>query len=75
MSDTGWETKYEAPKGQVWVCGACGKLSTNRAVSYGSGWDESCFINAVLCYADSVESDGARVVKAKAVAGAEPPNE
>lgn len=46
-----------APEGQVWVCGACGKTSRTR---YGfdatnvrvasPGWDESCMLNAVLCY-------------------------
>lgn len=43
-----------APEGEVFVCGACGKRSRDR---YGSeaidqGWDESCMLNAVLCYAD-----------------------
>lgn len=46
-----------APEGQVWVCGACGKRSRDR---YGyqpidRGWDESCFLNAVLCHEDSLE--------------------
>ena len=41
-----------APEGQVYVCGACGKQSRDL---YGfqkisSGWDESCMLNAVLCY-------------------------
>lgn len=45
MSDK-WKTQYEAPAGQVWVCGACGKYGKNRS-SFG---DESCFLNAVLCY-------------------------
>jgi hypothetical protein len=43
-----------APDGQVWVCAACGKTSKDR---YGDdksswGWDESCMLNSVLCYAD-----------------------
>lgn len=41
---------YPAPEGKVWVCTACGKQSHDRAgtrpISYG--WDESCFLNAVL---------------------------
>lgn len=47
----------EAPEDMVWVCGACGKTSRTR---YGFdkdekrvcdyGWDESCMLNAVLCY-------------------------
>jgi hypothetical protein len=41
-----------APKGQIFVCNACGKRSRDR---YGDqaidrGWDESCMIHAVLCY-------------------------
>lgn len=41
-----------APKGQVFVCGCCGKQSKDR---YGdqkisSGWDESCMMHAILCY-------------------------
>lgn len=52
----------EAPLGQVYVCGACGKTSRNRAgfVNDGTprggpsvaspGWDESCMLNAVLCF-------------------------
>lgn len=42
---------YVAPEGQIWVCGACGKTSRSK---YGNqaqyGWDESCVMNAVLCY-------------------------
>jgi len=43
---------YEAPPGQIWVCGACGKTSRDK---YGEkrisrGWDESCMMNAVLCH-------------------------
>lgn len=43
---------HTAPAGQVWVCGACGKRSRDL---YGEvdamyGWDESCVMNAVLCY-------------------------
>lgn len=41
-----WKDEYNAPEGQVWVCGACGKSNKNR-VNVG---DESCFLNAVLCY-------------------------
>ena len=52
-----------APVGQVWVCGACGKYSSNR---YNVG-DESCYMNAVLCYEDSLKIENGRVVSAKAV--------
>jgi hypothetical protein len=48
-----------APADQVWVCGACGKTSrtrygfddSNKSVA-DRGWDESCMMNAVLCWAD-----------------------
>lgn len=43
-----------APEGQVFVCGACGKRSHdrfgNQQLDYG--WDESCMLNSVLCYAE-----------------------
>ncbi len=51
-----------APEGKVYVCGACGKTSRNRAgftprngdrnstTCASPGWDESCMLNAVLCF-------------------------
>lgn len=50
-----------ATENQVWVCGACGKLSKdkygNQAISYG--WDESCYMHAVLClYPPKAGPDG-----------------
>lgn len=44
MSD--WKDQYLAPEGQTWVCSACGRYNRNRA----DVGDESCFLNAVLCY-------------------------
>ncbi len=41
-----WEEKYNAPEGQIWVCGACGKSNNNRTRFK----DVSCFMNAVLCW-------------------------
>lgn len=41
--------EFNAPEGQIWVCGGCGKTAKNR-VEGTRGWDESCFLNAVLCY-------------------------
>lgn len=53
-----------APPGTVFVCGACGKTSRSR---YGwnpdngaervadPGWDSSCMLHAVLCYAEKRE--------------------
>ncbi len=46
-SRNAWAKEYEAPEGKIWMCGACGKRSPNRANGPGM-WDESCFINAVL---------------------------
>jgi hypothetical protein len=53
-------TDYAAD-GQVYVCGACGKTSSTR---YGfdangrtvsaHGWDESCALNAILCFAEQL---------------------
>lgn len=52
-----------APEGQIFVCGACGK--TSRCI-YGdkrkdgtyTSWDESCMLNAVLCYEDKKTPEG-----------------
>jgi hypothetical protein len=50
-----------APDGQIFVCGACGK--TSKCI-YGDsqesfiGWDESCMLNAVLCYEDKKTPEG-----------------
>ena len=41
-----WADQYRAPQGQIWICAACGKRGNNRATI----GDESCFLNAVLCY-------------------------
>lgn len=54
-----------APEGQVWICAACGKRARsrygfdaqNRSTALDSGWDESCMLHAVLCYAER-GSDG-----------------
>lgn len=48
-----------AKKGQVFVCGACGKRSKDR---YGEqaidrGWDVSCMLHAVLCVENGIEFD------------------
>jgi hypothetical protein len=47
------EMTTPAPKGQVYVCAGCFRTSRTRAGWDGAGdpgWDESCFLNAVLCY-------------------------
>lgn len=58
-----------APKGQIWVCGACGKTSRTRSGDtmrsdgqvvpdggkVSQGWDASCFLNAVLCQEEKDE--------------------
>lgn len=61
----------EAPPGAIFVCHACGKVSSNRygidATEMSAGWDESCMLNAVLCDAASiVRGQNGRVVKAEA---------
>ena len=48
----------KAPAGQVFVCGACGKTSNDLYGDPSSGWDESCMLNAVLCYADRRDEKG-----------------
>lgn len=40
----------DAPDDQIYVCAACGKTSKSVYGDPGSGWDESCFMNRVLCY-------------------------
>jgi hypothetical protein len=56
-----------APDGQVWVCLACGKTARDRfgLEPHANGWDESCMLNAALCYEDKLtrSEDGRRVVK------------
>lgn len=49
----------ESPEGQIFVCGACGKTSRTRMPTRSSavGWDESCMLNAVLCYSEK-DSNG-----------------
>lgn len=41
--------EHVAPPGTIYVCGACGKTSKDSYNGPGS-WDESCMLNAVLCY-------------------------
>ena len=38
--------------GLVYVCGCCGKRSRdkNGTMAIDQGWDESCMLNAVLCF-------------------------
>jgi len=50
-----------APEGTIYVCGACGKTSKNICgdePENSLGWDESCMLNAVLCFAKSLEETG-----------------
>lgn len=54
-----------APKGTIWVCGACGRTAYDKH-NGPSGWDASCVLNAVLCH-EQRGADGEWV----AVAGAE----
>lgn len=47
-----YEAEHEAPAGQIWLCGACGKTVRNSVTGKGGsyGWDVSCFMHSVLCY-------------------------
>lgn len=39
----------KAPKGKVFVCLGCGKISTTRfGLGAKNGWDESCMLNCIL---------------------------
>jgi len=51
-------SKYDelAPEGFTWICPACGKWSRSRSGFdpenkrvAEAGWDEACFLHAVLC--------------------------
>lgn len=46
----------EAPAGQIFVCGACGKRSKTmfNSIDDPTGWDESCMFNCVLVYEDTL---------------------
>ncbi len=56
MQEIELEGTTPAPEGQVYVCGACGKTSTTRyGLDAKNGWDESCMLNAVLCYTTKVD--------------------
>lgn len=63
-------SNHTAPKGQVYVCGACGKRSKDK---YGDqpidhGWDVSCMMHAFLVHEESIQlGESGRVVKADAV--------
>lgn len=54
--------KDVAPDGQVWVCYHCGRYDKDPY-----RLDVSCFINAVLCYEDSIVTEDGRAVKATKV--------
>lgn len=45
-----------APSGYVYICMGCGKLSKDKGGWYkiDPGWDESCMLNCVLVYEESV---------------------
>lgn len=60
---------HVAPKGQVYLCAACGKQSRDK---YGEkkihhGWDVSCVVNSVLVYEDSLVYENGQIKSAKAV--------
>jgi hypothetical protein len=58
---------FDARPGEVWLCAACGKESPNRAEG-PKGWDESCFLHAVLVETSSLKRNtSGRVIEARAV--------
>lgn len=58
----------EAPKGQVYVCGACGKTSKTKNGFDTPGWDVSCMLHAVLCDESTIKLDkSGRVTYADAI--------
>ncbi len=51
MNEEYEKMKRLAPKGQIWICQACGKTAEDRyglKGKYSYGWDESCMLNAIL---------------------------
>ena len=57
-----------APVGRIWVCRACGKTARDKYGESG-GWDESCMLNAVLCYERKRFDDGWHVAPTEEVGG------
>ena len=62
------DDKRFAENGEIWVCGACGKTAKDRYGDGNSSWDESCFMNSILCKESSlVRHPNGMVVKADPV--------
>lgn len=59
-----------APDGQVYVCGACGRTARDK-YNGPRGWDESCMLNAVLCYLNPEMVDGQSMWRAVEESGGE----
>lgn len=59
------ENNSLAPKGAIWVCGACGKTEKDRD-GFKGGWDASCMLHAVLCDERTLVYKDGRVTEAKA---------
>ena len=66
MTDIDRPQDWIAPDGQEFVCGACGRHGKLR----DRIGDESCFLNAVLCYTSSLVEVNGLIVKADAAEGA-----
>lgn len=57
-----------APEGMIWVCTACGKISSkDRYYSdeFHHSWDESCVMNAILVKRADCVFNGAFVKEIK----------
>jgi hypothetical protein len=57
------EPEKLAPEGQTWLCGACGRHNKNK---YKVG-DESCYMNSVLVYEESIMMEDGVLITAEAV--------
>ena len=63
-----WDKDLEAVpvdgRETVWVCVMCGKTAEHRLSStICLGWDESCMLNASLCFKNRLEMNGALAVR------------
>lgn len=57
-----------AREGEVFVCLVCGKRSKDRFgdQAIDKEWDESCFLNSVLCNESSLVMKNGRVIEVQA---------
>lgn len=46
----------------VYVCTACGKISSDNINGITPGWDISCTMNSIRCYKEYLTFENGRVV-------------